>query len=179
MTKGKAILITIAGSLAAGGGIGYWYYNKQLQILKESFKIKPIKIQLGRFSGDSAELLLALRIESQSNLDAEILDYSASIVIQGENIANISLDKNQFADASFAKTNILPAKGYSDIHLIVSFDPQKIVGQGWSIIKGFANSRDLLIELRNSKGTIKTGFIKMSVPIDYQTTLMEILSPTQ
>lgn len=176
MTTGRIILFASAGAVIALGGIGYWYYTSQIELLKNSIVLSPVRIQLGSYTTDKAELLLTLRISSESNLDAEILDFSGSVVLNGIKIADIKLDTNQFIDATTRKTNILPARGYSDIDLVVSFAPNKILGDAWTIIKQFANSQDIAIQLADSQARIKTGFIKTTISIPYYTTLRQILS---
>jgi LEA14-like dessication related protein len=179
LTTGRIILFVSAGTVIVLGGIGYWYYTSQIELLKNSIVLTPVRVQLGSYTTEKADLLLTLRISNESNLDAEILDFSGSVILNGIKLADITLNKDQFIDATTRKTNILPARGYSDIDLVVSFAPNKILGDAWTIIKQFANTKDIAIQLADGQARIKTGFIKTTIPIPYYTTLQQILtSPT-
>jgi LEA14-like dessication related protein len=152
------------GLLGIAGVAGFWYYRKQVTVLQDSLDFKIIGFRLGDLTGAVSQVFLTLRIFSKSTLDADIQEVFADVYLDNMKIGNVqNLDKF-----------ILPAKGYSDVKLIVTFSPKQILADVVKLANSYLITKDLSIK---AKGYIKIklgGMFNITVPFDYATTMKEI-----
>ena len=158
----KKVLIVL-GIAGAATGI-FLYYKKQVELLQQ-FTYKIIGIAFPKIGLQESICRLTIRIFSDSAIQAEVSDMNLDVYIEGVLVGNIRE----------TKPIIVPSKGYSDIGLSVAFSPLEIGRNAIDLITDFATKRDALIDVKGFM-KVKSGFIKTSVPFEYQTTFKEQFS---
>lgn len=161
MSRGTAILLFVIGI----GGIGvYYYYQRQVAALS-NLTYKLVGFSIGDLSQPIVQANLIFRIYSSSTIDAQVNGLNLDVYINGAKLGNIQ------NTTSF----IIPAAGYSDVPLTVTFSPAVLASDAVSVLTTYLTSSDMLIAL-NGYVSVKSAFLNVSVPVNYSTTLKEVLS---
>jgi LEA14-like dessication related protein len=161
MKRSTAILLFVVGI----GAIGvYYYYNQQVAALR-NLTYKLIGFSIGDLSQPIVQANLIFRIYSSSTIDAQVNGLNLDVYINGARLGNIQ------NTTSF----IIPANGYSDVPLTVTFSPAVLASDAVSVLTTYLTSSDMLIAL-NGYVSVKSAFLNVSVPVNYSTTLKEVLS---
>lgn len=155
--------VIVGGVIVAAGAVGY-YYTRQISLLK-SLKYKLISFNLGDITGTTGTATMIFRIFSDSTISAQVQELYIDVFINGKKLGTIE-DNVPF---------IIPAKGYSDVNLAVTFSPQLILADALNLLTDYLGSQDFAINL-NGYVKVKTAFISVSVPFTYDTTLKQIMS---
>lgn len=165
MRTGLIIGLAVA---AVAGGAAYWYYNKEIKILENSVTYKIIGFQIGTVTKQTTQVFLTLRIFSNSTLDADIQEMYTDIYFNGILVGNFqNLEKF-----------VLPAKGYSDAKITVTFSPEQIAIDAIKLAESFLDTKNFAIKAQGYVKLKLFGLINTTVPFTYDTTLHEILQPT-
>lgn len=119
-----------------------------------------------------------------SNVTLE--DISADLTIRLNNIADFELTVSQFyvdvyingVRVGYAQDNgsfLLAAKGFADIPVSVKFNPQIIFQNILDLALFSSKTQDMAVSLRGY-AQISSGVIKATVPVDYDSTVKQIMS---
>lgn len=159
------------GVLLIGGVAGYYYYTGQIKALKGlEFKIVGYKIITATL--DKASIELTIRLFNKSAFEVKVLDFFVDVYLDDKKISTLQ-PVDQF---------LVPSKdlngnpSYSDAKIIVTFSPKLIGLDALGFITNYLNKKDMNIRVIGS-AKLKSSFVTLTVPIEYDTTLKEILSP--
>lgn len=164
----------IAGGvvLIGGSAAGYYYYTGQIKALKElDFKIVGYKII--SVTLDQAVVQLTIRLINKSAFEVKVEDFSVDVYLDNKKVSNIEP----------VEPFIIPSKdyngnaSYSDANINVKFSPKLIGLDALSIATNYLSKKDMNIRIVGS-ARLKSSLVTLTVPIEYDTTLQEILSPT-
>lgn len=151
----KKLIFGGIGLVAIGYAL-YKYFSVQSKLLMDyEYKIvniKPIKISLTELTFD-----ITIRFISKSDIEAEIQQIYLDVFAEGNPVGFVTENK----------PFIIPAKGSSDISLRFSFEPKKILSSVTNILLGAGQRKDLKFKLQGY-ATVKSGFIKKTLPISYE-----------
>lgn len=159
----KKIIIISSIVLVVGGGI-YYFYKRQIELLKE-LTYKPMGLQLVKLDMDESIINLKLRITSTSTIEAMVDELNLDFYLNGIKLANIVENR----------TIVIPARGYSDVDLKIAFSPQAIKENVVSLGSYFIQKKDALIRL-NGYAKVKSAFMSLRLPFEYETTLKELMT---
>jgi LEA14-like dessication related protein len=154
----------IIGIVVAGLGLGiagYYYYSKQVDLLRDmSFKL--LGVQAPKIGIDDTVLDITLRATSESTLQATIVNLYLDIFVNDVKVFTI------VKDTAF----LLPAKGYTDIDVTAQFSPRKLLFSATDILSAAAKMKNAKIDIRGS-ATAKIPVLNKNknIPIDYTTYL--------
>lgn len=148
--------IAFGVGIAAVGYSLYKYFKLQADLLKNyEYKIvgvKPMKINLTELT-----VQLTIRFTSKSDIEATVQKIYFDIFAEGQNVGYVTE----------VKSFVLPAKGSSDIPIIISINPKKVLGNVVNVVLTGAKQKDLNFAL-DGYADIKSGFLKVTIPIKYQ-----------
>lgn len=161
MKRGTAILLIAVGIGVVGA---YYYYQRQVAAL-HNLTYKLVGFSLGDMSQPIVTATLIFRIYSSSTIDAQVNALFLDVYINGAKIGTIQN----------ASSFIIPAAGYSDVPLTVSFSPAVLESDAIGVLATYLTSQDMIIAL-NGYVSVKSAFLNVSVPVNYTTTLKEVLS---
>mgnify|MGYP001573830500 FL=1 len=169
MKKGWLIL---GGAIVVGGAYAYYYYNEQIGALKNlDFKVIGYKIITANL--DKASIQLTIRLTNRSVFEVKVEDF----------FVDVYLDEKKISDLQPVAPFLIPSKdlngkpSYSDANIIVEFSPRQLGLDAIGFISGYLNKKDMNIRVVGS-AKLKSAFVTLPVPVEYNTTLKEILSPT-
>lgn len=160
MKKG---LIWGVGIAAVGVG-AYLYFKRQIALLQD-FKYKIVGLRIKKLTKEEISFDLKTRFYSKASIEAKITKIYIDVFVEGVNAGYITENK-EF---------IIPAKGYSDIDLSFSFNPQVVIKNIVNIVLAGIGKKDLSIEFKGF-ASIKSGLIATTLKIDYKTTLKNYLT---
>ena len=163
----------IVGGVLVIGGIGaYYYYTQQIKALKElGFKIVGYKV-LGNATLDQAQIQLTIRLMNKSAFEVKVEDFFVDVYLDDKKISNL-----QPVDPF-----IIPSKdyngnaSYSDANIIVTFSPRVVGLNALSLLINYLNKKDMAVRIVGS-AKLKSAFVQLTVPVEYDTTIQEMLSP--
>lgn len=152
MKKGLTAL-AIVGGISLFGYTLYKYFTKQIDLLKQ-FTWKVVD-----FSFDTADLkvikgVIKFRFTSVSDIELTITKFYLDVYVNGDRIGYVE----------DAQTFILPARGYTDIPLAYTVNPQFILKNVVDIILTSTKLNDTIVSF-DGYTQVQSGFIKATVPI--------------
>lgn len=152
MKKGLTALAIVGGISLFGYAI-YKYFVNQVNLLKE-FSWKVID-----FSFDVADLqvikgVIKFRFASIADLELTISKLYLDVYINGDRVGYVE-DVNTF---------IIPARGYNDIPLAYTIDPQYLIKNLVDIVVYSTKLKDAIITF-DGYAQVKSGFISATIPI--------------
>ena len=159
----KKILIFIGGAGLLGYAL-YRYFSVQSALLKD-FKYKILSVKVGRVSNREISFDVKIRFISDSSISATIKKIYLDVFVEGMNVGYIS-NENEF---------YIPAKGFSDMSLSFSFNPQVLLKGVISLTLSAVQKKDISFALKGA-ANVSSGFISVTVPVNYETTIKEYLS---
>lgn len=155
----------LALSLVAAAGAGlYFYYKKQVGLLMQ-YTIKLAGFNILAVSKDLVRLRITLRFFNASNLECEIQHVYGDVYLKGQNVGFFE-DVNAF---------VIPMKGESDVPIEFAFSPVRILKNAAEFALELGITKDMPIEVKGY-ATVKTAFLKATLPFSYQTTLKAYLA---
>jgi len=169
MKRGFIIGATILTGVAAFGFALYYYAKKQVSLLEGyQYKIHSFKIQ----TFDLQKIKGTISVYFASNTDIEVLveKFYLDFYFNGVQVGYIE-DVTPF---------IIPARttnslGSTIIDFNFTLNPKLVIGNAADIIGYVLRQKDALIAV-SGYGKLKSGFVKATLPIVYNTTLNEILA---
>jgi hypothetical protein len=157
----KAVLV-IGGLSLLGYGL-YRYFKKQATLLTQfTWKIRDIKNV--KFSINELSMDISFLFTSVSDIEAQINKLYLDIFLDNKNVGFVS-DEKQF---------IIPARGSSIVPIRISINPRAVFKNLVDFTLGIAKNKDLMLRM-DGYADIKSGFIKTTLPIKYETSVKEYL----
>lgn len=157
----KTILYIACFSILAG--TVYWYFKVQTALLKD-FSYKIIGFGIQNITRNNLSFTLKFRFINQSSIEATVKKLYSDVYIEGKNVGFITESK-EF---------IIPAKGSSDIDLYFSVQLNNVIYNLPDLIGAILTNKDLKFALKGTV-TVKSGFIKTTIPIEYDNTVKKYL----
>ena len=151
------------------GGVGliaysiYRYFTIQAELLK-NFEYKILGIKLTKFSFSAINGTLKLLFTSTADLEIEVKEFILDFYLDGERIGYLQ-ESSQF---------IIPARGTTPIDLDFTINPQLIIGNALDLITFTAQKKDATFKV-SGFAKVKSGFINVTLPIEYETSVREML----
>lgn len=156
-------------STAVLGGVSlfaysiYRYIKIQTQLLKD-FSYKIIDFGVEQTTPQKVKGTLKVLFTSNSDIEITVQDFIVDFFVDGKKIGYIE-DKGAF---------LVPARSSSEIGFAYTLNPQLVITNITDLISGVLQKNDVSFEIKGF-ATLKSGFIKVPLPIEYQTTLKEFL----
>lgn len=160
----KKILITTAllGGVGLFGYSIYSFYKKQAELLKQfTWKLKSFNFT--EISENLVKATIIIRFESISDIELTVTKMYLDIGLNGHNVGYIT-DVNPF---------VLPARGYNDIPINVTINPQYILSNIADIALYATKQKDANISIKGNV-SIKSGFIAVTVPINCDCSMQKL-----
>lgn len=151
--------VVIIGSLAILLAGGFFYYKKQIDLLYD-LEYLPLGFHLQNLSGGNVSINLKLRIKSKSTISAEVTNLNLDVYVADRKLGNVREEKPL----------ILPARGYSDIDVTVTFNPKEVGFNIADLLSNLALTGDTMVKF-NGYGTAKSAFLTLNLPFTYETPL--------
>jgi hypothetical protein len=141
----------------------YRYFKTQADLLtKFTWKIQGFKIR--KFSFEELSIDLTFLFTSVADLEAKLEKIYLDLYLEGKNVGYINE----------VKEFIIPAKGSSSIPIFVSINPQAIFKNIIEFTLNVAKNKDVRFKI-DGFASVKSGFVKTTLPIKYETSLKEYL----
>lgn len=140
------------------GGVAYAlyrFYRRQIGLLQQ-YDYDIVNVSLTNISKNQITLNLVTRFTNKSKIEATISKIFLDVYVEGQKVGFISENK----------PFLIPANGSSDIDMKLVFNPQLVLKNILGIIFSGAKRKDLKFTIKG-KADIKSGFLKVVVPIDY------------
>jgi hypothetical protein len=170
-----ATVLILLGLLGVSGVVVY-YYERQAQLLKE-LTFQLISFNVIGASDDLVKTQFTMRIFSKSTLDANVNNLALDVYINGIKLATATSDPFVIPAIVKSTTPGVPdLPGYSDVAMKVDFSPKLLVGNLAGLLVGITSMQDFTIHIIGYV-EIQEAFLRISVPVDYPTTLQQILKP--
>jgi hypothetical protein len=158
----KKVLLAVGGLSLLGFGL-YRYFKTQADLLtKYTWKIQGFKIR--KFSFEELSIDLTFLFTSVADLEAKVEKIYLDLYLEGKNVGYINE----------VKEFIIPAKGSSSIPIFVSINPQAIFKNIIEFTLNVAKNKDVRFKI-DGFASVKSGFVKTTLPIKYETSLKEYL----
>jgi LEA14-like dessication related protein len=155
-------------SILAGVGLFaysiYAYVKKQKDLL-EQFSYKITDFSLDTFNIQIIKGQIKVLFISLSDVEVTVQEFYLDFFFNGERVGYLE-DVTAF---------IIPARGRTEIPFEYTLNPQLIFPNITDILSYTLKSKDASISVRGY-ATLKSGFVKATLPITYNTTIKEILS---
>lgn len=162
--KGIILVSSIVAGLGLFGYALFRYFKVQADLLKNfSYKILDFGIERADFQVVKGKL--SVLFKSDADVEIVVKRFIVDFYLNGVRIGYIE-DTNEF---------IVPARSQSIIPFQYTLNPQLVFGNAVNIISMALQTNDQIFEV-DGYATLKSGFITVSLPINYKTTLKEILS---
>ena len=158
----KKTLLYIGGIGLIGYGI-YRYYAIEKSLL-ENYDLQIVDIGFNGLSSNNVNMNLTAHFTSKADVTAKVSQLYIDVLINGQHVGTIT---------NTAVFNI-PAHGSVDIPMNLSFNPQIVVANALNILLSIASNKDMPVEM-TGYAKIKSGFIGVSYPIDYKTTVKNFI----
>jgi hypothetical protein len=156
--------LAIFGGVAMFGYAIYYYVRKQMNLLQNyTYKITNFTINsldLQKIKGD-----ITVQFTSSSDIEVVIQEFYLDFYFNGEKVGYIT-DNQEF---------ILPARASTEIPLSFTINPQIVFANATDILAYALKTKDASISVRGY-AKLKSNFVRLSLPIEYDTTLSAILS---
>jgi hypothetical protein len=102
---------------------------------------------------------------SQSDVEVVVQSFILDFYFNGKKVGYLE-DTTEF---------VIPAKGYTTIPFKYTLNPQLIFSNAVDIVSYALRQKDASISVRGY-AKLKSGFVKVALPISYDTTIKQILS---
>lgn len=146
---GVAIL---AGLGVIGFGI-YRYFKKQIDLITD-FEWKVINLSFDTVSPNLLKGKVVFRFTNKSDIELTITKFYLDLYLNGEYIGWLE-DKNEF---------VIPARGFSDIPIGFSVNPQLVVKNVVDIVVLASKLKDAIFSF-DGAASVRSGFVSTSVKI--------------
>jgi hypothetical protein len=155
--------VGILGGLGAFVYAFYAYANKQKKLL-EDFTWKLMGIKFDSYDLQAVKGKVEILFTSQSDVEVQIEKFVMTVFFNNVEVGYIE-DTTPF---------IIPARGTAPISFSFTLNPQLVFGNITNIINFALQKEDAAVSFRGF-ASIKSGFVKAAVPIDYDSTIKCIL----
>jgi hypothetical protein len=165
----KTKKILIASSIIGGIGLfaySFYYYFKRQTELAKNFTFKILSFSFENFDLQLIKGKLNILFQSVSDLEIVVKEFYLDFYFNGVVVGYLE-DVNEF---------IIPSNSNSVIPLEFNLNPQLIIKDISDIVLYSTKKKDANIDIVGY-ATIKSGFITLTLPIEYSSTLKEMLAP--
>lgn len=160
--------LIIGGLIAGGVGLFafsiYYYIKKQTELIK-SFSYKITGLSLGTFTMEMINGKMNVLFTSISDVEVVVKEFYVDFYFNGEKVGYLQ-DVTEF---------IIPARGSAEIPFEFNISPVLILNDITDIVKYAIKEKDASLSV-DGYATLKSGFLKATLPIKYDTTIKQILS---
>ena len=152
------------------GGVGlfaysiYYYIRIQTELLK-NFTYLIRKVKLTTFNSQIIKGIIQLDFTNNSDVEVAINEFYLDFFLNGDYIGYLQ-DTSPF---------VILKRSTTPISFEFTLNPQLILSNVVSIATFSLKARDAVFSLKG-KAKLKSGFVKATLPVTYETTIKEILS---
>jgi len=162
--KPSTIGWAILGGIAAIGGALYVYARQQALLLQNyTYKITDLKITT--FDLQKIKGQLSVFFGSKADVEVLVEKFYLDFYLNGENVGYLE-DTTEF---------VIPAQGSTIIPLNFTLNPQIVLNNAADIVSFALTKKDASISIRGY-AKMKSGFVKVTLPIAYDSTVKQILA---
>ena len=130
----------------------------------QNYTYKVVGLTVVGITTDNISLDITTRINNLSNVSATITEIYLDAYVNGQKVANINEVKDIFVKAN----------GSSDFVFRLDVNPKLVLGNIVNIVTLSAATKDLIMNL-NGFVKIKSGFVSVSLPFEYQNNLKSLI----
>ena len=163
MNKKNIIIASIVGGVGILAYSIYHYIKKQTDLIQQ-FDYRILGVRFSDFSLNLIKGTISILFTSKADIEVEVKAFYLDFYFNGNKVGYLE------ESSSF----IIPAKGNSTIDLDFTLNPQLIVGNAVELIEYSTRTKDASIYI-SGFARLKSGFINVTLPIEYNTTLSELL----
>ena len=162
----KASVIGLVVVLGAGAfAYGLYEYVRRQKALLEQFTYKITNLKLDTFNLQLIKGQIFVLFSSISDIEVTVKEFYLDFYFNGEKVGYLE-DVTEF---------IIPARGTTEIPFEFTLNPQFIFRNIGDIVSYTMSQKDASISVQGY-ATLKSGFVKATLPIKYDTTIKEILN---
>jgi len=162
--KKSIVGFSILGGVAIFGYALYAYFKRQATLL-QNYEYKIVDFKITTFDLQKIKGSISVFFGSKSDVEVVIKQFIIDFYFNGEKIGYLE-DNTPF---------VIPARGYTTIPLNFTLNPQLVITNAVDIVSYALKKKDAGISVRGF-ARIKSGFVKATIPISYDTTIKEILA---
>ena len=162
--KKSIVGFSILGGVAVFGYALYAYFKRQATLL-QNYEYKIVDFKIDTFDLHKIKGSISVFFGSKSDVEVVIKQFLIDFYFNGKKIGYIE-DNTPF---------VIPARGYTTIPLNFTLNPQLVISNAVDIVSYALNKKDAAISVRGF-AKLKSGFVKATIPISYDTTIKEILA---
>ena len=159
----KKALLIFAGLGVLGYGI-YRYLKVQGKLLSD-FDWKISGVQFLKLTVNEVVINFSILFTSKSSIEAEIQKLYLDLYVNGKNVGFVEENR----------AFIIPAKGSSIIPIKISINPQSIFKNVVDVLLGAVSQKDVILSM-DGFASIKSGFVKTTLPLKYETSIKKKLA---
>ena len=145
--------IAILGGLGVIGFGLYKYFKKQVDLLTD-FEWSVLNVSFDKVSPNLLKGKVVFRFTNKSDIEITITKFYLDLYLNNEYIGWLE-DKNEF---------VIPARGFSDIPIGFSVNPQLVLGNVVDIVLLTAKLKDTIFSF-DGAASVRSGFVSTSVKI--------------
>lgn len=164
MKRSSIIGWSILGGVAVFGFALYSYAAKQAQLL-QNYSYRIVDLTFDTFDLQKIKGKISVMFGSQSDIEVTVEQFYLDFYFNNERVGYLE-DVTPF---------IVPAKGSTVISLNYTLNPQLVLGNLGDILSYAFRKKDGAVSIRGY-AKLKSGFVKATLPITFDTTLREILA---
>jgi hypothetical protein len=162
--KKSLVGFSILGGVAVFGYALYNYAKKQANLL-QNYDYKIVDFKMDTFDLQKIKGSISVFFGSKSDIEVVIQQFIIDIYFNGRKVGYIE-ENTPF---------VIPARGFTTILLNYTINPQLIITNAVDIVSYALKQKDGAISIRGF-AKLKSGFVKATLPISYDTTIKEILA---
>jgi len=164
MAKKTIILASVIGGVGLFAYSIYRYIKVQTALL-EQFTYKITGFNIDKIDPSIIKGKMSVLFTSSADVEVTIKEFYLDFYFNGKRVGYIQ-DLTEF---------VIPARGSSNIPFEWTINPSLIFSNVFDIVEYSLKQKDADIEVIGY-ATLKSGFIKVTLPIQYATTIKELLS---
>jgi hypothetical protein len=165
----KNVGAILLGSVAVITGSLLYYFKKQADLIA-LFQYKILAVKIDSFDPQLITGKVTILFTSISSIEITINEFYLDFYFDGNKVGFIQDVTPFIVPAAIGNTS-----GQAQIPFAYSLNPQLVIGNVSDILGYTLKQKDASISLRGY-ASVKSGFIKATIPITYDTTIKELLS---
>lgn len=159
----KKTLLVIGGLSLLGYGL--YRYLKQQAFLLSKYTWKVSRIDNVKFNINELSMDITFLFSSTADIEAKINRLYLDIFLNDKNVGYVTE----------TKVFIIPARGQSLVPIRISVNPKSVLQNIIGFGLGVAKDKDIKFKF-DGFADIKSGFVKTTLPIKYESTIKEYLA---
>lgn len=141
----------------------YTYFSNQTKLLKD-FKYKILDFGIKDFTLQTIKGTLTIQFISTSEIELVVKEFFVDFFFNGARVGYVSSTQEM----------LIPAKSSSVFSFEYTLNPQLVFTNFTDILAYTTRQKDGVFEMKG-KAIVKSGFITLPLPIEYKTTISELL----